>query len=380
MRDTENSKQNLAVLVGNGLSVAHNRNLELRKITEIVLESMRTVDGDNVLTTVRKIAERTMPDGVNSDDDFEALIDSFGSLDRTLQLLEELAEYKGENNNELVHAMRVVRDFSVQVKDSGVSYVLEAISKESTVQNSIDGGVKVFIEEILNSTSGKIVFGNLNYDTVLLAGLMGACKDELTDLGQGYGSVAMEIGSRSELSPLRKTRNFPADKRVKLVHLHGSLTYWRSGDGKRYAKLKKDSLRKGNPWKRIRSQEITDRPVVVLANRNDKSAHVEEYPFRLAYDEFSEALNGSKVWLIVGYSFRDDPVNSLLACALRNSDSPPSIIVVTKGDDPSIKKRLSSLQIFEGSPSLIPEIHISREGAFEFAGSSLLRDVLARNV
>lgn len=75
--------------------------------------------------------------------------------------------------------------------------------------------------------------------------------------------------------------------------------------------------------------------MVVLANQRDKSAHITEFPFALAYTMFERGLRGSNHWLVVGYSFRDDGVNELLRREFAERETKPNVLVVTYGEQPS---------------------------------------------
>jgi hypothetical protein len=117
--------------------------------------------------------------------------------------------------------------------------------------------------------------------------------------------------------------------------LHGSVTFWSDADRTIFAKLDREYLTTHNQWDAVRNRETNVRPVVVLANQRDKAAHVREFPFSLAYEMFVEALESSDRWLIVGYSFRDEPVNSKLRAEFADRAEKPRVLVVTNGDEPS---------------------------------------------
>lgn len=328
----------VAVLVGNGLSVAFNPSLNLQTITEEVMRRIEAADGDDVVAAMQELAERALPDGVTSGEDFEQLVGAFGAESRTLSTLQTLASLTSPQDKKLRKAIHRVSSFAERVRDNGVSYVLEVICERTRAYHAEAADLHALVSAILRAFDGRIVFGNLNYDTLLLAALMHVCNNrELADLADGRTQVMITVNDQEEreVQALRKkSSDFPASRRVRLLHLHGSLTYWGKKDGTIYAKLPKDLLDDGDQWKAVREETTNVRPAVVLANPRDKAEHVHEYPFNLAYEMFSGGL-GASHWLVIGYSFKDAPVNDMLREAFLEYEEKPSVLVVTYGDSPS---------------------------------------------
>lgn len=288
------------------------------------------------MVAMKEIAERALPEGARSAEDFEVLVGAFGAESRTLDLLDTLAQLTKPADEELRAAIRRVSGFAEQVRDTSVSHVLEVISERSHAYVDDARSLYDLVTAIIESFKGKVVIGNLNYDTLLLAALLAVCQSELVDMGHGNRHVKVLVDDRieREVNALRSSiDDFPSQKRVQLLHLHGSLTFWATRDGKIYAKLPKEMLDDGDQWRAIREGTTNVRPVVVLANRKDKAEHVAKFPFDLAYEMFSSGLAKATRWLIIGYSFRDDPVNATLRSEFINRDPKPTVLVVTHGDD-----------------------------------------------
>jgi len=223
------------------------------------------------------------------------------------------------------------------VRDASISHVLEVIAERSHAYADEAQGLYDLVTAITESFDGKVVIGNLNYDTLMLAALLTVCQSELADMGHGYRRAKVLVDDRveREVQALRSSsRDFPPDKRVKLLHIHGSLTFWATRDRRIHAKLPKEMLDGGGQWRAIRDDTTNVRPVVVLANRKDKAEHVAQFPFNLAYEMFSGGLAASDHWLVIGYSFKDDPVNSALRAAFIERNPKPTVLVVTYGDKP----------------------------------------------
>lgn len=85
------AERNIAALVGNGLSIAFNPELNLQSITEEVLRRIEESGGGDVVIAMKEIAERALPDGASSAEDFEVLVGAFGAESRTLDVLDTLA-------------------------------------------------------------------------------------------------------------------------------------------------------------------------------------------------------------------------------------------------------------------------------------------------
>ncbi|MCG2622687.1 SIR2 family protein [Arthrobacter sp. I2-34] len=156
-------------------------------------------------------------------------------------------------------------------------------------------------------------------------------------MGHGWKRVTIKSTEGDELSVpalRRRPEDFP-DSRIRLLHLHGSLTYWSDRERTVFAKLDTAFLQTYDQWQAVRDQETNVRPVVVLANQRDKAAHVTEFPFSLAYEMFGRGLKDAQHWLVVGYSFRDECVNEMLRAEFSERVVKPKVLVVTYGDQPS---------------------------------------------
>lgn len=344
-RMTEN--RNVTVLVGNGLSIAFNPALNLRAITGEMVSRMKNAsdDGDDVVTAMKEIAERALPQGVTSEDDFEILVGAFGAENRTMRYLEQLASLTQPQDDELRAAIQRVADFAEQVRDTGLSHVLQVIFENSHAYADDAEHLHSFVSSLTTNFTGQVILANLNYDTLLLSALLSVCKQsEVADLGHGYKTVSVLDENGNAVGTARALRASKSDfswkHRIRLLHLHGSITFWVGRDRKVFAKLTRDDLESENQWEAVRERTTQLRPVVVLANQRDKSEHVQEFPFSLAYEMFVDSLAESDSWLIVGYSFRDEPVNSKLRAEFseRAKEEKPRVLVVTYGEEPTLQE------------------------------------------
>lgn len=337
--------RNISVLVGNGLSIAFNPALNLRAITAEMVDRIAAAsdDGSDVVTAMKEIAERALPAGVTSEDDFEVLVGAFGAESRTMGYLERLAQLTQPQDESLRDAIQQVARFAVRVRDTGLSHVLQVIFENSHAYSDDAENLHAFVRAIADDFDGRVTLANLNYDTLLLSAVLTVCGvQHVADLGHGWRKVTIVDTDGEQVARVPALRtdksDFPSSRRVRLLHLHGSITYWAGADGTIFAKLSREHLEDLEQWQAVRDENTELRPVVVLANQRDKTAHVQEYPFSLAYEMFVDSLADSDHWLIVGYSFRDEPVNAKLQAEFndRAREEKPRVLVVTHGDDPEL--------------------------------------------
>lgn len=359
--------RDVAILVGNGLSIAFNPMLNLRAITDEMVRRIAAAsdDGGDVVRAMKEIAEQALPNGVTSDEDFEVLVGAFGAESRALGGLERLADLTKPKDEKLKRAINRVALFAEEVRDNGISHVLQVIFERSHAYQAESQDLHDFIRAVASAFDGQVTFANLNYDTLLLSGLITVCQPDLADMGHGFRKVTVRTAETSTRVPaLRKTESdFPIERRIRLLHLHGSVTFWSDAQRSVFAKLDRAFLESHDQWEALRASDTDMRPTVVLANQRDKMAHVQEFPFSLAYSLFSQSLTTADKWLIVGYSFRDETVNSRLRDEFSERDPKPQVLVVTHGKSPARKEIERALGWGKEDGDSKPWLSINREGA-----------------
>lgn len=338
-------KTNLAVLVGNGLSIAFNPELTLASITkELVLRLEKASDnGDKLVHAMNEIARRALPEGDVTDEDFEKLVGAFDSQARTLEELGKLAQLVDEDDHRLQTAIREVSSFSERLNQLGLSYVLQIITERSQGNHEAHGSIHKFLVSMIEKFDGTIHIGNLNYDTLLLSALM-AVRAPMCDMAKGYGAQQLSIIDLDQKDspviasymayPLRTEMDYPptSTRRVRLLHLHGSVIFWQNVEGERHVKVPVESLRQYDMWTFLGQGRPTWKPSVVLASARDKGYHVKKKPYVLGYQSFVAGLKDSDHWLIIGYSFRDACVNDELRKEFLTRKVKPKVFVSTYGE------------------------------------------------
>jgi hypothetical protein len=141
------------------------------------------------------------------------------------------------------------------------------------------------------------------------------------------------------------SQDFPSlhDRRIRLLQLHGSLSYWASPDKTVHVKLATAQLANKDLWAALREDPWSPTPAVLLTNQREKNLKVKEFPFCLAYDMFQINLNDASHWLIAGYSFKDQVANDMLKKAFNTRAVKPHILVITKGDELTDEKIKSTI-------------------------------------
>jgi SIR2-like domain len=369
--------KDLAILVGNGLSVAFNRELMLKELTREVLDRIQKLTGDTLVNAMKAVADLALPEGATSEDDFEVFVGAFGDESRRLDLLARLAQAAPSSDTELQDSVKRVTEFTSNLRDTAISHVLEVIFERSRMNHVLASQFSQTIQSIVSTFEGDVTFGNLNYDTILLATLMGICPDEVADMAHGWETrVALDLDGHHKVMapPLRQSVDeFPDEYRVWLLHLHGSLTYWRSPNG-RVGKVSTQYLEDVSPWDGIRTGANPHRPVVILANQGEKSELARQNPFALAYSMFASAIHETPNWLIIGYSFKDSEVNKTLRDEFLSRDPKPTVLVVTHGNEPTRDMVEVALGWGAEDGSSTPWLLINRLGAIGLEGTDSWQD------
>lgn len=239
----EVSEGNLTVLVGNGMTIALNRDLTLKKITEEAFSAIQSDSGDDVAKVMKALADRVNFGGEGTaDSDFEKLVGAFGFEARNLGLLGEIADnLDGVSDKSLAAAIEQTRKFSNEVQLRGISHVLEYIDNHANLKRSDLKELRKIIGDLVNSfPKSNITFANLNYDSILMQGLI-PYRDDLADMADGSRSQEIDLFGTGSLTAysMRVGVNFPRERRLRLVHLHGALTFWEREDEADVVKVRK---------------------------------------------------------------------------------------------------------------------------------------------
>jgi hypothetical protein len=360
---------NLAMLVGNGLSIAFSQDLLLNNITTQVVERLTGIysgRSDEVARAMQKIAVRAQAE--NPTGDFESLIGAFrGQTD----ILDDLRSFAllTEGNHDMAAAISKVLVFVQGVQQRGMGHTLQIIVEKSKPDAGAFGAISDFLRTAIDEFTSRVTIANLNYDALVLTALTADYKDDFCDMGIGWDSKTVTTLTTTPFTAhtLRSNADFPASKRIRLLDLHGSVTFWKVGGS--FLKIPLDIARETEVWDKYREMAVFAFPLVVLANQHDKIDHVKRHPFKLAYEVAEADFRNSDHWLIVGYSFRDTCVNDLLKRCWEVRSPKPKILVVTYGDTPSVEDVESAFGWESGTLS-DHDTTIERGGVVGLGGTS----------
>lgn len=365
--------RSLAMLIGNGLSIAFSNELFLGSISQEMTARFTAnyTSSSAVAKAMRKVAEH-QPTG-DPETDFEVQIGAFGGQSDVLYDLAKFADLIRNSDPDIANAIQAVQDFVSEVQRRGIGHTLEIIAERSYADYSRRAPLETFFGGILSVFQHHVTVANLNYDTLVLAVLADRYGDILSDMADGRfnaGTVTVD-GIPFATKRLRPTKDVFMtldERRLRLLHLHGSLTYWRFGPND-YRKLPVEAVRNPAIWTMYRNEStFAGRPQIVLANQHEKTEHVTRYPYNLAYELAEDDFKSASHWLLVGYSFRDICVNGLLRRCWEVRKNPPAILVSTYGDGLEVQTVEDAFGWAHGSAAS-NRLQIVRGGAFALAGS-----------
>lgn len=372
--DGHEPAQRVAALVGNGLSIAYNSKLAMPALTDRILERLAAeLGGDDAGQALLTLA-RT-PDATTN---FEALLGPLDDIGDLLRRFSRIASIVPDGTEASEHLDGAAAFFRA-VRRLGISHTLEVIDELAVARHEEMGSVDAFLNALVEL--GQLTIANLNYDSLVLASLLNNHKDEVCDMKCGYDPQAQSIGgvghppktgwgmrSAAELLPGGWSDGLP----IRLLHLHGSLSWLRSPGRKTFG-FTMDDVRQPSYWQSWRNGDTAWEPVVILTNQDRKGSAVTDHPFNLAYSAFERHLAEADRWIIAGYSFGDECVNEMLASAFhRHSEAAPAILVATKGECPTRAQILEALQheeVPEYGPPASDFLYECRDGIEEAPGS-----------
>lgn len=327
----------LAVLVGNGLSVACEPELSVENLTKRLakaLERRAVTQNAAVGAVLREFATRLQGSG----NGFEDVVGSLQAASDALPFLSHLAaldlnlahdEAKAREN------LRGATEFCATLQNAALSIVLGEIAHlahAGEVAKSPAHIVRKFCQALKEFPSEQITIATLNYDGILHSGLLKEFSvRDVCDAARGDRSNSFDINdTKCKAYAVRDDHDIPSKRRVCLLNLHGSLG-WLRNRNREVWKFDLGDLRTAEYWTSLAKGSAPGFPVVVLTNQ--KKAAVEAHPFKLLYTMFQRRLERASHWLIVGCSLQDEPVRKVLRDAWKmRSKQETYVYVIDKGE------------------------------------------------
>jgi len=306
------------VLTGNGLSVGLNRAFALQNITQTFY---------NKLTPEHQKFIQHHMERIQKDEyiqvDFEEAIASIeevhDALDSYVNFLINEEEGKKYLESEGL-GVEELQSHLTKIKEIIISYT-------SSIVEIIDGNVHW--EQIGDRLSGLINWlqaelqGNdeidlftLNFDLLLetiLLRIVGT--DEFTDFHVKRGKTP-DGHDKFNFDPQQTLNDF-GYRRIRLHHLHGSLSSFKRLSDGRIFKLRTEDIRLSDLYKKLDANELF--PSIITGGF--KSKKIQSLPFSFYYGKFKEKMvdpeNLCEELYIIGYSFRDEHINKAISERLK---------------------------------------------------------------
>lgn len=338
-------------LIGNGTSIVYNELLGTGPLTNAIVAAFDDLDGTEEAGDA--LAAFASQVGGEEREDFEGLLGPLDTITQALPLLVGVAA-PFQNVDWLAQPLGDASLALRRLHRLGLATALGLIATRAfgQGQDALDAAVGVLTDS-LRDVAGESVLtiATLNYDGLLQAALP---SDDVADLatGLGFGPAALAPQLQRESWRIRSVADFPEDRFIHLLHLHGSLGWLRLQDGV-VRKFRIDDLRDLDFWARLSQGEMEADPVVVLTDRKDESVGLS--PFALAYTVFGHRLVASRHWCIAGCSFLDSPVNRALAEAVETRRaldlSEPKLLVLGHGANDQIEANVTEV-LGDATPEL----------------------------
>lgn len=307
----------IVVLTGNGLSVALNRDFALPNITRRFY--------DRLSEEHKAFIEHHMG-GQYNQLDFE---ESIASIEQSYDALQNYSNFLSSG----IHGEKFIQTYGLDAAslERHVSAIKEIIYEyTASILDLIDGHVhhdeieenlSSFVEwlrAILGRQGAEVDLFTLNFDLLLETILLEEVgTDGFMDFHhRGRRWDAIDSNFRFNFNP-DLSKQIAGNRKVRLHHLHGSLSSFKNViDGKLF-KVTTESLRYYELYNRIFDFDLI--PSIVTGG--GKSIKVQQSPFNFYYNEIKKCMYIEDYLCdelyIIGYSFRDDHINKAITERLK---------------------------------------------------------------
>lgn len=349
--------KSIAAVLGNGVSITAEPTLAIPSLTAEISKRYNQFTGAHYSDPVQRVLARLAQRGADTGDprsDFEAMIGPLDQRREDFADLRELVDIIADEVQSVKRAFYEVDNFVAVLRRHGVGHALDVIASRSRADYEHRQRIDDFIAAIVDASDRSgVTFGNLSYDLLVMASLIDQYEHRLCDMADGRSIKPVNLKNEADALPAiaRPLRTQKSDflplglRNVRLLHLHGSLTWLRDPETGIVYRFPVEALRETlelredatfvtmpSHWERWRTGASEWEPQVVLTNQSAKSDVVAREPFSLGYDVLYDDLLRADRWIIAGYSFRDECVNDLLKRAYAARETAPMVLVVTKGD------------------------------------------------
>jgi NAD-dependent SIR2 family protein deacetylase len=329
----------LTVLVGNGLSIACNPDFRVEKLTEAVIDEMRNNDLllGSVYVPMLRIAQKH--EHLRHDVDFEDLLGPHYLHYMDLRRAMEIVETYAPSDSSARSALETATEAAWGISRTGLKAVLAVLFRTAQSPNSDISPARDFIELLHDHfPEGLVSYFTLNFDNLLHRAVRAIFRDFSTvqDLAEGWSGKKLLVQGRwpvtgNRLRSQYRVRN--SNIRAEILHLHGSLQFWREGISGDVFKLSDEAIRSADLLKSLGGVKPKMlRPVVLVGTSELKAHFLAQAPYAQAFERMRESLAESTHLVIAGTSMRDEHIREEVLSAMTARDM--NVMVVDKCETP----------------------------------------------
>ncbi|MBZ5201564.1 SIR2 family protein [Planomicrobium chinense] len=304
-----------AVLIGNGLSVGLNKDFALPRITERFYNRLNAEHKGFVKHHMERIEKNEY-----IQTDFEEAI---ASIEQSYDALKNYYDFISNGNegeyfkdsynleeHELYKHVKAVKEIIYEYTAS-ILDLIDGHVRWGEIRDNLQGFLE-WLDTIIDSST-TVEFFTLNFDLLLETILLETIGTEnFQDFHVPRDNWNLIDNRRRFFFSPDLSQNMFGNRKVKLHHLHGSLSSFKDIKTGKTFKITTEDLRMHNVYKNIFNLNIT--PSIVTGG--GKSVKVQEDPFKFYYNNFRKKMAHEDdlcdELYIIGYSFRDDHINESL--------------------------------------------------------------------
>ena len=311
---------NKVVLVGNGLSVGLNKDFSLPNITKKFFERLTPEHQSFVKHHMDRIEkqeylqtdfEEAIASIEQAYDSLKNYFDFLDENDQGEQFMEAYGLEKREIEKHLLAMKEIIYEYTASILD-----LIDGHVHWHEINENLFGFIEWLQEAI--EESNHIDLFTLNFDllleTILLESIGTKTFMDFHIPRDSWGLIQNE--KRYFFSPDLALSAF-GELKVKLHHLHGSLSSFKDIQTGKTFKITTEALRNNDVYSKIFDLNIT--PSIVTGG--GKSSKIQEMPFNFYYNNFRRLLtdenNLCDELYIIGYSFRDEHINTSICERLK---------------------------------------------------------------
>ncbi|MDT9757006.1 SIR2 family protein [Heyndrickxia coagulans] len=306
------------VLTGNGLSVGLNRAFALQNITQTFYSKLTPEHQKFIQHHMERIQkdEYIQVDFEEAIASIEQVHDALDSYVNFLINEEEGKKYlesEGLDVEELQSHLTKIKEIIISYTSSIVEIIDGNVHWEQ-IGDRLSGFINWLQAELQGND--EIDLFTLNFDLLLETILLRTVgTDEFTDFHVKRGKTP-DGHDKFNFDPQQTLNDFDY-RRIRLHHLHGSLSSFKRLSDGRIFKLRTEDIRLSDLYKKLDANELF--PSIITGGF--KSKKIQILPFSFYYGKFKEKMvdpeNLCEELYIIGYSFRDEHINKAISERLK---------------------------------------------------------------